>query len=145
MTWRHIEGAEAQIHSFLNLAVYGGKWSTSQLSCFIPREKPPGTHSRRVQTGLRIGPDILENRKIPCHCLELNLRPSSPWQNHYSDYNTQVKNSVHMIWYVVPDKIPYRLQEGKKKTVSILYSSSTADVPVWKWIWSSYRMRIKIH
>ena len=44
MTGRHIEGAEAQIYSFLTLLVYGGEWSKSQSSCFIPREKLPGTH-----------------------------------------------------------------------------------------------------
>jgi hypothetical protein len=37
-------GLEVQIHTFFDLAVYGGEWSGSRPGHFIPTEKAPGTH-----------------------------------------------------------------------------------------------------
>jgi hypothetical protein len=43
------------------------------LAALFPR-KNPWYSLKRVWTGIRTGLDILENIKIPCHCLEFGLQ-----------------------------------------------------------------------
>jgi hypothetical protein len=46
--WRHIGGAEIQIHSLLTLVTDGGEWSTSSPSHFSPEREPWYSLNRRL-------------------------------------------------------------------------------------------------
>jgi hypothetical protein len=41
--WTHIEGVKVKLHSFLNLIIGAGEWSTSD-SADLPAGKNSGTH-----------------------------------------------------------------------------------------------------
>jgi hypothetical protein len=58
-------GVEIQLHAFLTLALYGGKWSASRPGRFTPGERVPGTHWIGGGVGPRAGLDAVARRKLP--------------------------------------------------------------------------------
>ena len=63
-------GVEAQLHSYVTLALDGSKKSISGSGGFTSGKEVHGTHCIRVNVGPRTGLIIAEKRKISLRCPE---------------------------------------------------------------------------
>jgi hypothetical protein len=78
-------GKYSSTHS-LTSALDGGEWSASHPSCFIPRERAPGTHWIGGWVGPRAILDMVVKRKIPSLHQKSNPRTPivQPAAQHYT-------------------------------------------------------------
>jgi hypothetical protein len=67
-------GVDVEIHTFLNSALDGGKWSASRPGRFAPRERTPGIHWIGGWVDPRACLDDVEKREFSI-LLRLELRP----------------------------------------------------------------------
>jgi len=71
-------GVEVQLHTFLTLGIDGGTGSASCPSCFVPRERAPGTHCTEGWVGSSASLDVVVRRKIPSPYWDPNPLSPSP-------------------------------------------------------------------
>jgi hypothetical protein len=84
--WRHTGRKEVQFHSFLTLALDGGKWSASHPGCFTPEKQPWVATKKAAGWAPEMVWIILRKEKS---CTAHDLKPGllSPQPSHYTEYS----------------------------------------------------------
>jgi hypothetical protein len=114
-------GVEVQLHAFSTWALVKGKWLTSSLTYFTPKERGHGTHKIWGWVDRRASLDAVEERKI-----------SQPHQESNSDSSAVQPIASHCTEWAIQAPSMYTRKGQRKRKKQMRYRSSASNVPFHK-------------